>query len=518
MTLAISAVCFLIVILTRLFIGGWIPPLWIPLILFLLGLVVHVILDIRMYWDFLTSKTARSGMNFGMSLLTLIVILSCLGYLSVLYNKSFDLTEEKLHSLSPQTVSLLNSMDQDVKILIFYGGKKSVPYKNNVRRILDPYKEAATQLKVEVVNALVHNQRAKEYLESLRGRDDSGVYAFVVYQSKKAHIEDPLDENSVLKALTQVSTRVQKNIYFITGHGEKDLNSQQSGGLSFLRQFLEESSFNVVEWNFIDKKSPLPKDAAAMLIIGPQKPFFEQEIKWIQQYIEEEGRVFVALDPGSSHNLTPLLKESLSVDFKNNFLWSSVSRLVGKSPSSVFGVQYNSKHPITRLFESLKMGSSIFDEVSEVSIAGSVNPQWKTFDLVYSVPVATLSSLGVSPRSSQIKSAVMAVAVQEKDVSSNSKDEKPKDKIKGLAAVVFGDSDFLTNASLGIGIHKDLVLNSISFLADETNLVSLRPKKPKGTQVVLTKSAQYLFIISSILLPLICFVLSGISWWIKKRS
>ena len=527
--LILSAICFLTVILSRLFLGGWINLLWWPLILFLVGLIIHTTVDVRMYWAFLTSKTAKNGMNFGTSLLTVMVILSCLGYLSVLSNKSFDLTEEKLHSLSPQTASLLTSMaiKGDLKIVILYNGKSSAAIKNNVRRIFDVYKETAPRLKVEAINTLVKNQIAKEYLEPLSGRDDSGVYTFVVYQSKKAYIEDPLDENSVLKAFTQVSNRVQKNVYFITGHGEKDLNSQKNDGVFFLKKFLEESSFNVIEWNFIEKQASVPKDAAALLIIGSTKPFFEQEIKWVREYIQNEGRIFVALDPGVNHNLIPLLKESLSVNFKNNFLWSSISQLVGKSQSSVFGIQYNPKHPITQLFESLKIGSSIFDEVSEVVVSSSINPQWKTFNLVYSAPVVTLPSLGVSKNSKQSKNAVVAVAIQEKDINSQKKpqealeDEKPQDiknEKRGLAGVVFGDSDFLTNAFIRVGIHKDLVLNSISFLADEINLVSLRPKQPKGTQVVLTRNAQYLFVISSILLPLICFILAGVSWWIKKRN
>ncbi len=522
-SLGLSAICFLIVILTRLFLGGWIDLLWWPLALFLIGLVVHIIVDIRMYWAFLTSKTARSGMSFGMSLLTVLVILSCIGYLSVLEDKSFDLTEEKLHSLSPQTISLLQSMVKgDLKIVILYNGKPALAAKNNVRRAFDVYKETVPQLQIESVDALVKNQIAKEYLGSLSQRASFNVFAFAVYQSKKAHIENPVDENSVLKAFTQVSIRVQKNVYFTIGHGEKDFSSQQSSGVSFLKKLLDEASFNVIEWNFIEKQAPLPKDAAALLIIGPTKPFFEQEIKWIREYIQKQGRVFFALDPGVNHNLTPLLKESLSVDFKNNFLWSAVSRLVGKSQSSVFGIQYSPQHPITRLFESLKIGSSIFDEVSEVSISNSVNPQWKTFNLVYSVPAAALSSLGVSSKSSQVKNAVIAIAVQERDEQSQetsqteSKDKKSIER--GFAGVVFGDSDFLSNASLGIGIHKDLVLNSISFLADEMNLVSLRPKQPKGTQVVLTQNAQYLFVISSILLPLICFILAGISWWLRKRN
>ena len=501
--LSVSAICFLIVIIARLFLGGWIDFLWWPLSLFVVGLFTHFIVDVRMYWNFFTSKTAQSGMNFGTSLLTVLVILSCIGYLSVLNDVSFDLTEEKLHSLSPQTISLLNSKEDGLKITIIYNGASAVANKNSIRKAFSIYKEAAPQMKMEFINAQVQNKKTKEYLGSTQLPKDAGVYVFVNYQSKKAYIENPMDENSVLKSLTQVSARVQKQIYFTSGHGERDFNSQGRTGLFFLRQFLEDSSFNISEWNFIEKKSGVPEDAAALLIIGPTKPFFEQEIKWIKDYISKKGRIFVALDPGAKHNLAPLLRTNLGIQFKNNILRSSMSRLVGKGPSSIFGLGYHPKHPVTQLFSNANLGSSIFDEVSEVVISESASPQWKTFNLVRSIPVSISSN--------QPRNAAVAVAVQEE---SGEEDKKES----GFAAIVFGDSDFLTNSSLGIGIHKDLALNSISFLADETNLVSLRPKKPKGTQVILTRTAQYLFIISSILIPLICFILAGTSWWIRKRS
>ena len=48
--------------------------------------------------------------------------------------------------------------------------------------------------------------------------------------------------------------------------------------------------------------------------------------------------------------------------------------------------------------------------------------------------------------------------------------------------VIFGDSNFLTNSALNLGIHKDMALNIMSYLADRENLLNIRPKQPKGTR------------------------------------
>jgi hypothetical protein len=48
---------------------------------------------------------------------------------------------------------------------------------------------------------------------------------------------------------------------------------------------------------------------------------------------------------------------------------------------------------------------------------------------------------------------------------------------KGGRLVVFGDSDFGSDALLSLGNNQDLVLNSVAWLADETSQISERPVK-----------------------------------------
>jgi len=275
----------------------------------------------------------------------------------------------------------------------------------------------------------------------------------------------------------------------------------------------------------------VPEDASALMILGPTKPFFEQEIKWILEYVEKDGRVFIALDPGVNHNLAPFLQKTFGVEFKNNFIVSPISSLVGKSNTSVMGMDYNVNHPITKDFVRVMGGfTSIFDEVSQ--IAFQERPQVQASPLVHSVGGFTLSSLDIAPTQEKQQSFIMAVAVEE-DVDQDKKQQEEKEGEKDLegdaeadekeedekeqntnrfVSVIFGDSDFLTNASFNIGIHKDMALNTISYLANRENLLNIRPRQPKGTRMVLTQSHKLMLIIVAILLPLICFICAVFIW------
>ena len=523
--LIISAVSLLILLVARTFLGGWISFLWWPLGTFLVSLLVGLILDFRTYWSLFTLKTAKDGLGVGFTLLALITILASLAYLTTRFDKTFDLTEEKLHSLSEQTLSVLNSMEE-IKVTVFYKGKQSLSTKHELERYLKIYKQNASHIHFEYIDAHLNNKRAKSYLEPLSDKNNKDVFLFVEYQSKKVRVEEPIRENTILSALIQVSRRVDQNIYFTSGHGERDVFAEHAQGLSIFTSALKEASFNVMEWNFIEKRSGVPEDASALMILGPTKPFFEQERQWIKEYVQKDGRVFIALDPGVNQNLAPVLKETFGVEFKNNFIVSPISSLVGKSNTSVMGMDYNVNHLITKDFVQVMGGfTSIFDEVSQITFGD--HPQVKISPLIHSVGGFTVSSLDIAPAQEKQQSFVMAVAVEEetnvntdneketqenKDENKNSNKEQDQKSTNRFIAVIFGDSDFLTNSSLNIGIHKDIALNTISYLADRENLLNIRPKQPKGTRMVLTQAHKLMLIIVAILLPLICFICAVFVW------
>lgn len=529
--LSISAVSLITLILARIFLHGWIVYLWWPLGFFIAGLLVSLVLDFKSYWSILSMRTAKNGMNLGLSVCIMLVILSSISYLTSLWDKTADLTEEKLYSLSPQTTQLLDSMTETpIHIMVFYKGKEASELKRNLKDQFKIFTQYTKRFKLEFVDAYKKNKLAHIYLEPLADKDSQDIFIFLNYADKKIRVKIPVTEETIVSAMIKASRRAAQNVYFTTGHRERSFFSSTAEGIDNFRKALEESSFNVVEWNFIEEKAPLPDTAQALLIIGPSQPFFEQEIKWIEEYIDKKGKVFIALDPGKNHNLAPFIQKKLGVQFKNNFVGSMSVRAILKNETSVMGVRYNPDSPVTRSFgQGVFRGSNIsfFDEVSEVSPSGSAVSSWEILDLVYSDPSSyVMESITSKPSRENLKSRVVGVSVDEfprlKDQQSkNNNDEKTsseKKRREGFAAVIFGDSDFLANKTFDKGVHRDLALNVVSYLTDQGDLVSIRPKKPKGTKVVLTSSARYMFLIFAVFLPLVFSVLAGVVWFSRKKA
>ena len=83
--------------------------------------------------------------------------------------------------------------------------------------------------------------------------------------------------------------------------------------------------------------------------------------------------------------------------------------------------------------------------------------------------------------------------------------------------VVIGDSDFASNAFLRMAGNQDLFVNSVNWLTQSEDLISIRPKPPETHEVLLTQSQSNLVWFSSIvLLPLLVLAAGASVWWSRR--
>jgi ABC-type uncharacterized transport system involved in gliding motility auxiliary subunit len=91
----------------------------------------------------------------------------------------------------------------------------------------------------------------------------------------------------------------------------------------------------------------------------------------------------------------------------------------------------------------------------------------------------------------------------------------PDDKAR---LVVFGDSGIATNQWLGKSANGDLVLNTVSWLANEKDLIAVRPKDPNSAPILLTLAqTRTLFYGMVLVVPLLVAVI-GMAVYIRRRK
>ena len=83
--------------------------------------------------------------------------------------------------------------------------------------------------------------------------------------------------------------------------------------------------------------------------------------------------------------------------------------------------------------------------------------------------------------------------------------------------VVVGDSDFATNSVAGMGGNRDMFLNMVNWLAQQENLISVRPRNPEDRRITLTAGQdRMIFWFTMLILPGLIF-LAGIQTWWRRR-
>jgi ABC-type uncharacterized transport system involved in gliding motility auxiliary subunit len=111
-----------------------------------------------------------------------------------------------------------------------------------------------------------------------------------------------------------------------------------------------------------------------------------------------------------------------------------------------------------------------------------------------------------------IAAAVSAASTEPAKPGEAADAPKPETRV-----VVVGDSDFVANAGLGIQGNRDLFLNTIGWLSQQENLISIRPKSPNDSRITLTATQQNnITWLSLLIIPAFIFGSGVYTWWRRR--
>jgi hypothetical protein len=93
--------------------------------------------------------------------------------------------------------------------------------------------------------------------------------------------------------------------------------------------------------------------------------------------------------------------------------------------------------------------------------------------------------------------------------------ETPKPAETRIVAI--GDSDFATNGAIRAGGNQDLFLNTLNWLAQQENLIAIRPKDPEDRRVTLTADQERRIFYLTVLIVPALVLLAGVQTWWRRR-
>lgn len=499
----LSGISLVSMALVRYILGEWVPFCWLALGFFIFLGGFPFVYDRSLFLSFFRMKTTRKGLSMGtliLSVLALLIIVNVIGARKV---QVFDFSSARVNTLSEQSVKLVKGLEGPLKIIFFYqkGVEGNEENRKMFRDLVRRYQDHSDQVFLDFVEVNQRPDLTKEY-----GVDKGSGIIFLEYQKRRSRIEK-IDEQELTSAMVKVIRAEDKIIYTVVGHGERDISDgKEASGASALKELLSGNRYQIKELSFVST-AEVPKDAAALFILGPIREYQDFEVAAIEAYMKAGGNVLFAFESQQKTGLENLLAR-MGLILDNNYVLGIVNTVLGKgiNQGPTVGIQFSKTHEITKSFP--KSDFALFRNPTSLKKLSQAQADVSLEEIVStnenSIAFQNLNFSGEGPTGPFLLGAAV-------------KGKFPQAE-KEFQALVFGDADFLSNQLLYQGVNRDLLLNSVASLVKEENLIAITPKEIGVTRLLLTDTNLGLFIfLFAIPFPVALFGASFALWY-RRRS
>jgi ABC-type uncharacterized transport system involved in gliding motility auxiliary subunit len=520
-----------------------------------------------------TNSSRRKFLYGSGSVASVIIVLAILVFLAFLADRYYwrwDVNADQSQSLTKITRNIVAEVKEPLKITAFL--PEGQPERQTGKELLDNYHYQNRLISVNIVDPERQPLEAQQAGYRLPGN------VLLEYQGHRQIVSSPTEEN-ITDAIRKLLNPKSKKIFFLTGHGERGDKESDKGSFFTARQALTKEGLEVQDLNLMTQ-TKVPADAATVVLAGPGKPLFPNEIKALQDYLDHGGRVLLLLEPQKDGGLKDFMAAyGIVPDDRMILDDNQVSRALGASVTMPLVIQYG-KHRITQDFSNV------------VTIFPLARPLFLAKDLPKSV---TLTPLAITTQTSYAKQGqewlkenkaefnaqqdlkgpfTLAVLAQKQPTAPEPKSppeasgkqtatspvpqegsvkkstesqiqkepapkkaeeaQTPEEAQKAAAPngdsttsekeqktaylAVFGDTDFADNTYFNISGNGDLFLNTVNFLASEESQISLRAPEKKSQPLLLTGYQGWaLLFVCLIFIPL-AIIIAGTSAYLRRRS
>lgn len=469
----------------------------------LVGVALYAILNPVGVRRFFAGRQARYGSNALVMSLAFIGIVIVVNWLALQNPKKFDLSEGKQHTLAPETLQALETLPDKVVAKAFFSSQYPA---TTARSLLNDFKSSSKgKFDFEFVDPNADPVQARQY-------GITGDGKIVLTMGEAREIAAYADENTLTQAMIRLISPESRVVYFLTGHGEADLQASDSGSMLRAKQTLESKNYTVEELNLAAANS-VPADARAVVIAGATDPLLLQEVGLLKAYIKNGGSLVLLADPTLlpapaevDDPLASYLQEEWAITLQDTV----VIDLTSNQPFSAISASYSSTAPITSRTTSF-----------------TIMPQARSLGIAAALPQdVTVTPLILTAQQSWGETDLAALQANQ-DVAFDEDVDIPGPLTLAASAensaskgrlVVFGNSVFATDEGFDAYANGEIFINAVDWAAQESDLINITPRTQVDRRFNPPSQVGFILILltSVFILPGLVLV-AGISSWLARR-
>jgi hypothetical protein len=570
-TAIIALVGFLLMLASVLFAvinSSWLWMGCIPLIILGVGvLAVGFFVVFNFHWlgDLVSGRAALSGLLVAVMCLAAVVVWSVGNYFfsykgkivlpksqkTIPLTKSWDMTKAQKFTLSQKSIEQLKELAGPLTILVKGNLRVYQPESNDydmqAEELLGTYKATGNQVSVEYLaddDASVGKLKAAAEKLHRKNEELPAGTVILLYkdQAKSFHVQDLYEtrpmpmgnrvmqshvfkgEEVITSAILQMLDSKKPKVYFVRGHGERDVEGRDQKGVSFMQERLQGDNMETATF-LLPSAEKVPDDADLVLVIGPRQPFAPKELEVLKDYVVgRKGRLLVCLDeyrPEADLGLDGFMAEfgiglgrdkvleldrfkhpqdapqlSLAEDFGGN---PAVSRLREEHLLVVFGPARS-----VRRLEEYRGDWSV-----EPLVWGSEKSYGETdLDTLYSRGQASYKEGEDGPKpanyavASWAGNAPMPGGRMEKELG---------------RVVVVGDSNWCANVLWKARGNESFFSGTVKWMLGQEKRIVIESKKSDAQGFQLQPVQQYITWFAGAVMLVLLAMVAGLTAWIRRR-
>ncbi|MFZ5862641.1 MAG: GldG family protein [Nitrospirota bacterium] len=399
--------------------------------------------------------------------------------LAVRHPARVDLSQSGTFTLAPQSIKVVEGLTDEVKVTAFVqkGSETEAKFKD----LLDTYRHYSRKISSETVDPDTHPAAAKQY----------GITQYDTIVLESAGRESRLravSEQDLTNGLIRLGKTAKKRIAVLEGHGEPSVSDPDVNGLSQAKDALERQGYDVSPL-FLAQTGVVDPAITVVVVADPQKPLLRQELDALTAYLSGGGRVLLLRGPGQKTGVEDLAAQ-WGITFREDTVIDPVSRLFGGDYTTPVIRTYGD-HEIVKDFrlatffplaQSLTFQPPTGAEIEYRAVALSSPESWGETQIV--------GGKARYDRGQDAQGPLDLMAAVAPNAPPPAGDGESSPQAPTWRAVVSGNARFALNGFFNLSGNGDLLVASINWLAEDQDLIAIRPKEGASSPLLLTAGQQ----------------------------
>ena len=445
-------------------------------------------------------KARSTTLHWTLSVLVIAVVLLA-GWFSQRFNSQVDLTANQRHSLAPATQSLLTSLDMPVELIAVLGPDPA--QRRAVEALVTRFQDLKPDLSLRFVNPETDPAQARE-LQAAPGGE------LILRTAEREQRLQSLSERNLIDSLQQLSRTSDRDIVFVTGHGERSPIATGNNDWSLMAERLARIGLLAREQSLVSE--PYLDDTIDLLVIAaPIQPYFPGEIASLNDFLNRGGNVLWLTESSDDAAAGPdlsILSDNFGVDMLPGTVIDTASQaLSADSPDFVLLDRFP-VHPVTRALASpvlLPQATAL----AVTPLAGQIiEPLLQTPESSWTETGALTGAIEFNEDTQEVAGPLLLGATIERKLPQG---------VQRFA--VIGDADFGSSQFLGNGANQSFMESLALWLTGEGDELAFVTQRAPDSELILSnRSIIALTAVYLAGLPLLLLITAGVVRWRRKRK